>query len=332
MTQPSTTAPSRPHPLWIGTVTLVLFLIWSNSFIALDELLGRGTGAGPLRWWELVMVRFGLVAVCMAAWLLAARARATLALIRRAWPRLLVIAVLTVPGYNFFLLFAQENGVPPAIASLVTAAVPLFMMILGGLFLGERVGLLKITAFAVAAVGMACIAVSKQLGPASFAYPLLVLCALGAPLCWSIYSTVLKPMLRTESPILVLFTCVAAAGLPLLACIDASLWARLGGRGEGGFGLTEWAYLLYLVGPCTLFGFPVWNWLVKHMSASAVGFTVFLNPPFTFASAYLLQGVPPLPLEVVGAAIVLIGVGIVVVGRASGNRTDKSLAADPGSA
>ena len=133
--------------------------------------------------------------------------------------------------------------------------------------------------------------------------------ALGAPLCWAVYSVVVKPMLREESSLVVMFLCVTVMGLPLLAWMGTDLGDRMCGRGPGAFGPRDWGLLLYLIGPCTLFGFPVWNWLVKHLPASTVGFTVFLNPPLTFGFSYLLQGVVPLPLEIAGAVVVLAGVG-----------------------
>ena len=301
---------AHPSAAVLGLVALALFAVWSNAFIAIDELLGRG-GTGPmvLDWWELVVVRFGLVSLCMGIYLAVRHARTSLRLLRREWPRLLLLGFLAVPGYNVFLYFAQQQGVPPAIASLATAATPLYLMILGRIFLHEHIGAAKITGFLVAAVGMVMIASSKDLGPESFAYPLLVLCALGAPLCWAISSVVVKPMLREESPLVVMFLCVTVMGLPLLVWLGTDLGGQLFGSGARALGARDWALLLYLIGPCTLLGFPLWNWLVKHLPASTVGFTVFLNPPLTFGFSYLFQGVAPLPLEVAGTVVVLAGVG-----------------------
>jgi O-acetylserine/cysteine efflux transporter len=300
----------------LGALILILFSVWSNSFIAIDGLLSRGrAGNGALDWWELVVVRYGLTAICMAVYVVGWRARESLRLLRSEWPRLILLGLLAVPAYSISLFYAQKKGVPPAIASLCTATVPLFLMILGGLFLGERIGPAKIVGFAVALTGMVMIAVSKDLGPEALAYPLLVLIALGAPVSWALYSAILKPMMRRESPLLVMFVCMVIVALPLWLGLDASLFDRLRGVGPGALGGREWLLLLYLVGPCTLFGFPLWNWLVKHLPASSVGFTVFLNPPLTFGFAYLFHGAVPLPLEVAGAVVVLAGIAVVLVPR-----------------
>jgi len=310
-------AAKPPHPLVLGALILILFSVWSNSFIAIDGLLGRGrAGGGALDWWELVVVRYGLTAIVMAIYLVGWRARESLRLLRDEWPRLILLGLLAVPAYSVSLFFAQEKGVPPAIASLCTAAVPLFLMILGGLFLHERIGPAKILGFAVALGGMIMIALSRDLGPEALAYPALILIALGAPFSWALYSVILKPVMRRESPLLVMFVAMVIVALPLWLGLDASLFDRLRGVGPGALGGREWWLLLYLVGPCTLFGFPLWNWLVKHIAASTVGFTVFLNPPLTFGFAFLLLGAAPLPLEAAGAVVVLVGIAVVLVPEA----------------
>ena len=78
-----------------------------------------------------------------------------------------------------------------------------------------------------------------------------------------------------------------------------------------------WIALLYLIVPCTVFGNAALGWLVKHLPASSVGFTIFLNPPLTTISKALLAAMLPavfvfriVPLEWLGGAIVLLGMAI----------------------
>jgi drug/metabolite transporter (DMT)-like permease len=51
--------------------------------------------------------------------------------------------------------------------------------------------------------------------------------------------------------------------------------------------------VLYLALPCTVGGFALWTWLLRHLPASTVGFTVFLNPPLTTASKAVLAVLAP---------------------------------------
>ncbi len=301
---------TRPSGWLLAAVTLALFSLWSCAFLGIDRLLVKpGVPGGVFDWWEMIVVRYGLIALCTAAYAFGVRGRESIALLRRHPVRVFVLAAMMVPGYNVFLYYAQQHGVPPAIAALSTAAAPLFMMVLGSTFLGERIGPAKVVGFVVAAVGLVIVASAKDLGPGRASYALLIVIALGAPACWSVYSTVLKPMLVRESPVLVLFVALSLTGLPLWLFVDADLWGR-----ARGLTASQWGIVGYLVVPSAVLAFPLWNWLLKHLPASTVGFTVFLNTPLTFLFAFVLLGTRPSPVDLVGAAVVLTGVGIVVRG------------------
>ena len=71
-----------------------------------------------------------------------------------------------------------------------------------------------------------------------------------------------------------------------------------------------------------MLGFAVWTWLLKHLPASTVGFTVFLNPPLTTTSKFLLASFFPAtflfvisPREWLGGAITLAGLAVAVYTR-----------------
>jgi drug/metabolite transporter (DMT)-like permease len=116
------------------------------------------------------------------------------------------------------------------------------------------------------------------------------------------------------------YLCTATGGLavtPLLAGRAWQQWAHLDLHG--------WAALLYLSVPCTVLGFALWTWLLRHLPASTVGFTVFLNPPLTTTSKFLLATLFPAtfafaigPREWIGGVITLCGLGLAVYTRRIG--------------
>ena len=182
-------------------------------------------------------------------------------MLRRYWRRLLVCSFFAVPGYNVVLYYGQQHGVPAPVASLTTALVPLFVMLLAALFLSERLTRRRLAGFSVAAAGMLLIASAKQ-GSGATAYPLLIAVTALAPLCWSVFSVVSKPVTGRVSPIVWTYLAICLGGLmtlPLLAGEAWQRWASLDGRG--------WAALLYLSIPCTVLGFALWTWLLKPHGA-----------------------------------------------------------------
>ena len=104
--------------------------------------------------------------------------------------------------------------------------------------------------------------------------------------------------------------------MPLLLFIDADLWApHERARRSGHERTVHWAWMAFLVFPCAVAGFPLWNWVLKYLPASTAAFAIFLGPPLTFLFSFLMQGLVPQPLELVGGSIVLGGVGIVIARR-----------------
>lgn len=304
-------AAGGPRPWQIGAWALVLFLVWSNSFIAIGLLLGseeQPPRFGPL---SLTVARFVPLLLLVLPVVLLVWRREALRVARAHWRRLLVCGFLAVPGYSLALYAGQAGGIPPPIASIETSLAPLFLMILGTLFLGEALSRQKLVGFAVAVVGLVLIGLSKPEGSGAHYAGLVALTAL-APLAWAVYSVLTKPVTRTCHPVLWTYLALVFGTLPLLPLVPTSGLPEL--RGLDGLGL---AALLYLSLACTFFGNAAWNWLVKHLPASSVGFTIFLNPPLTTTSKAILAAVFPavfvfrvLPLEWVGGGIVLLGLAV----------------------
>jgi drug/metabolite transporter (DMT)-like permease len=189
----------------------------------------------------------------------------------------------------------------------------MLVLVLAALFLGERVTRRRLVGFAIAFVGMVLISLAKQ-GTGAAAYPILVAITALAPLCWSVYSVISKPLAGQVPPIVWTYLTITVGGLMTFAAVPTSAWARvaaLDGRGWGG--------VLYLSVPCTVLGYALWNWLLRFLPASTVGFTVFLNPPLTTASKWILAAALPAtfaftigPMEWIGGAVTLTGLAIAV--------------------
>jgi O-acetylserine/cysteine efflux transporter len=300
----------------LAVTTLILFVFWSNSFIAIGFLLGADGNAPSFDWVGLTVARFVPAAAICAAWCALFRRTESLRLLRQYPLRLIACGFLAVPGYNLALYYGQEHGVPAPVASLTTALLPFFVMVLAAVFLGEPATLRRFAGFAVGAAGMVLIARSRSTGVTT-AYPFLIAVTALAPLCWSAFSVASKPLAGRVSPVVWTYLVTAIGGamvLPLLPAWAWHDWTRLDRVG--------WGALLYLVIPCTVLGFALWTWLLRHLPASAVGFTVFLNPPLTALSKYLLASWYPETFvfriqtaEWIGGGLTLAGLAIALSSR-----------------
>jgi len=304
---------THPRPWVLAAAALFLFLIWSNSFIAVSFLLGGEGTAARLDWVSLSLARFLPASALCAAYLLLFRRTEALSVLRGHWRRLLICGFFAVPGYHFALGYGQQHGVPAPIASLTTTLVPLFVMTLAALFLNERLTGRRLAGFAVAATGMTIIATAK-LDDAGLDYPLLIAITALAPLSWSCYSVISKPMAGRVSPIVWTYLATTIGSVLQLPVLPGPVWNRLAEM--DGIG---WSAVLYLSIPCTVMGYALWTWLLRHLPATTVGFTVFLNPPLTTASKLALAFLFPATFlftiqlgEWIGGAITLTGMAVAV--------------------
>ena len=297
-------------------------MVWSNSFIAASFLLGGEGRPARFDWIGLSVARFTTVGpVCLVYCLLFRRAE-TLRIVRAYPLRLTTAGLLAVPAYNLSLYYGQQHGVPPPVASLTTALLPLFVMILAAAMLGERLTGRRVAAFFVALSGLAIIALSKGDPRAVAGYGLVLAVTAGAPLSWSLYSILSKPVAGLASPLVWTYLSIGVGSLPLLVLLP---WR--GGPEMLALGADGWTALLYLSILCTLAGYAVWTWLLRHLPASTVGFTVFLNPPLTTLSKLALALLLPAvfvwrmePLEWLGGALSLAGLALALAPRAAARK------------
>ena len=308
---------SGPGRALLVFAAVALFLVWSNSFVAASYLLGGERAPASFDFVGLSVARFAPAGPLCGIYCFAFKRRQSIAILRAHWPRLLAAGLLAVPFYNLSLYFGQQHGVPPPVASLTTALLPLFVLVLAAIFLGERLTARRAVAFGVAMLGLILISQSRSTGTVPGGYGAVLSITALAPLSWSIYSILSKPVSRSVPPLLWTYLCIVVGSVPLLLLMP---WS--GGPQMAELGPAGWAALLYLSLLCTVLGYAVWTWLLRHLPASVVGFAVFLNPPLTTVSKLVLALLWPAtfalrvaPLEWIGGALALAGLALAVLGE-----------------
>jgi O-acetylserine/cysteine efflux transporter len=312
-----TTGPPSVGRAVLFAATLGLFLVWSNTFLAFEVLLAPATGAAPLTWLDLTVARFVPATILCAVWCFGFRRRESMEILRRHPVRLAVAGLLVGPGYGGFMYWGIAQRVSGPVASLLTTCTPLYLTLLGPLLLCERIGRRQAAGLLLGFTGILVVATARtNEGVRPWDVGVMAL----AHLCWSIYTVLTKPVTRTSSPLVWTYLVIVAGGLFL-----APLLPFHGGRAMAALDARGWALLLYLSVVATILGNAMWTWLLRHLPASAVGLTIFLNPPLTTASKWVLAAFFPLtfaftirPQEWLGGALALTGVAIALLSRNGG--------------
>jgi drug/metabolite transporter (DMT)-like permease len=281
-------------PLLVVLVYVTVALCWSGSWTA-----GKlGVGAVPPL--ELSAIRFALAGLLM---LVIARATgASLGLAR--WRLLIVAAFFGIFGYNALVFVGLTLG-PASDGALIVPTLNPVLTVLVATFLGERLTRTKLGGVALATIGAAVVIVSAQSGLA-FSSQRLVgdLLMLGGAACWSVYAMLGSITTRSGSPL----------GVTAVACLMGAAMLFPFGFLEQGYRdvptwpLGAWLDIAYLVVFATTVGFVLFYWAVRRFGAGLASMVSYLVPIFALIQAAFLLDERPTPLQLVGGAVILLGV------------------------
>jgi O-acetylserine/cysteine efflux transporter len=206
-----------------------------------------------------------------------------------------------------FLFAAMDAGMPPGLASLVLQASAPFTVVLAAVWLRERLTLVQGIGVAVAVAGLGIIAAERS-GVSTLLPALLTLCgALG----WA-FGNICSRQARPESPLRLTLWMSVVPPLPMLALsLAVEGPARVGASLATAFtpeAVPALLGLAYTALVATVVGTGIWTTLLKRNPSSRVAPFSMLVPVAGFTSAWLILGDVPEVGDLLGGAVVVLGV------------------------
>src|SRR6478736_9046403 len=171
-----TAAPPRGAPVWAGM--LVLYLVWGSTYLAIS------IAVETLPPFLMAAVRFSLAGLILLAWSVAREGRAFVVPSRREWRDSAIVGALLLGGGMGLVAFGEQT-VPSGIAALLIAMMPVWVAILGGIFLGERLPRLAVLGIAVGFAGVAILVGPSALGGVGALEPIGLVACLLSPVAWA---------------------------------------------------------------------------------------------------------------------------------------------------
>jgi drug/metabolite transporter (DMT)-like permease len=288
----------KARALFIAAMPGLFVLLWSTGFIGAKYGLPY---AEPLTF---LAIRFGLVAVLLAAAGLAMRA---------PWPRdlatighLALTGVLVHAVYLGGVFASIHQGVPAAVSALIVGLQPLLTAALAGPLLGERVRPIQWLGLILGLVGVGLVVETKiELGLGTpFAMGLSGIALLGITAGTLYQKRFGAGMdLRTGNAIQFVAATIAT-GLGALAFESLHVdWTP------------QFAFALgWLVVVLSLGAISLLMVLIREGAASRVASYFYLVPPVTALEAWLLFDERMGPLALGGMALVAVGVALATRG------------------
>lgn len=239
-----------------------------------------------------------------------------LVLLPWAWPvfrrlrarsagRLVAAGLLALVGYNLLVTLGLR-WLPAATAGLLLATEPVWIMLLGRMFLGERVGLRAWLGSGIALAGVAVLAGPGAVtGAAGYRALAGIGLVLAATLAFAAYTIVQRPLSEQfgAAPAAAASTVVGA--LPYLA-----FTGTLAGAGLGHLSPAVWGELAFLALGSTVAGMLLWNVAVLSGGAARVSLLLYLEPVVSVVGAAVFLGERVTAVTICGGAAILGGVAV----------------------
>jgi drug/metabolite transporter (DMT)-like permease len=221
----------------------------------------------------------------------------------RSFGRLLAAGTLGLIGYNLPVTVGLQ-WIPAATAGLLLATEPVWVMILGTIFRGERAARRAWLGSAVALVGVAVLAGPAALAGAGGSRALVgAALVLAGTLAFGAYTIVLRPLSQELGAVAATAASTVVGAIPYLA-----LAGTLSGPRLAHLGASVWAELAFLAFGSTVAGMLLWNRAVLSAGSTRVSLLLYLEPVVSVTGAFALLGERLPPAAIAGGGLILAGV------------------------
>lgn len=283
--------------LW--TALGIVYIVWGSTYLAIRVTVET---MPPL---PTSAARFLIAGLIMAAFVAARGGIAALKPTRAELLGCLVVGVALTAANG--LVATAEQEVPSALAALIYASIPLWVVLLRR-FTRERVPLGTIGAIALGFVGVAVLLRPGEHSDEASALALLAT-VIGAA-TWAT-GTFLSPRvtLPRDAPTAVAWQMLLGGAVLAVAGVVAGQGDEMRPSAFSGDSLLAFAYLVVFG---SLLAFSAFTWILQRMPVSKVTTYAYVNPVVAIALGWLILGEAITPITLVGAAIIVGSVAIVV--------------------
>ena len=297
--------PKQGAPIWLGM--LVLYVVWGSTY------LGIAIAVDTIPPFLMAAARFLLAGAILLAWSIARECRSFVRPSRREWRDSAIVGALLLAGGNGLVAFG-EGTVPSGIAALLVALMPVWVAILGGIFLGDRLPRLAVLGIAVGFAGVAILVGPSAVGGAGALDPLGLAACLLAPIAWAAGSLFASRRAALPSRPLVATGLQMSLGGLVLA-VMAALSGELATFDPAAVTRDSLLAFAYLTVIGSILAFTVYGWMLRAAPLPLVATYAYVNPVVAVILGWLVLGEAIDPRTVLAGAVIVFGVALIITAR-----------------
>jgi drug/metabolite transporter (DMT)-like permease len=277
-------------------------LAYSTAALALAaQWIAAKIGLGAAPPLELSTMRFAIASALFVALALVTRTPLPI----RQWRSVMAAAALGFLGFNSLAFLGLRLTPASDSALIIPTTIPVATALFATL-IRERLTSRKLLGFAVATFGATVVIAGGQQGGTEFSSTRLLgnVLELGSAICWGACLTISALVLRNAS-ILGFVTMASLIGTAMLFPLG---FLEYGYRDVPNWSVQAWMAASFLGVISTVVAFLIFFWAVSRFGPGLAAMVSYLVPIAALTLAFVVLGERPLPLQVVGAIVIVLGV------------------------
>jgi drug/metabolite transporter (DMT)-like permease len=304
MPTPSTASVDR-RAVWLGLA--ILYGVWGSTYLAI------AVAVETLPPFLMAAVRFGLAGLVLLTWVAVRRRESLVRPTRREILDTTIIGALLLGG-GMGLVAWGEQTIPSGITAVVVAMMPVWVAVLGGVFLRERLPRIAGIGIVVGFVGVAILVGPTALGERGALDAAGVLAVLVAPITWSIGSLYASHRARLPGDPLLATGMQMVAGSLVLALM-AVVSGEPGRFEPARISVPSFAAFLYLTVIGSVLAFTTFGWMLRVAPLPLVATYAYVNPVIAVILGAIILAEPIEPRMLLAGAIIVGAVALIVTAR-----------------
>lgn len=318
---PTRPAAAPPHaPVWVGL--LILYVVWGSTY------LGIAIAVDTIPPFLMAAIRFLIAGLVLLAWSVAREGRAFQAPSLRQWRDSTVVGGLLLGGGMGMVAYGEQT-VPSGITALIIAMMPVWVAVLGRIFLRERLPRLAVGGIILGFAGVAILIGPSAFGGTGALEPLALAAILFSPIAWSSGSLFSSHRAKLpKQPLVATGAQMVTGGLVLTVMSLAS--GELGGFRLEAVSTDSVIATAYLTIIGSLLAFTAYAWLLRVAPLPLIATYAYVNPIVAVILGAIVLSEPIEPRTLVAGAVIVVGVAVIVSarGRMTGPRSKTADADD----
>jgi drug/metabolite transporter (DMT)-like permease len=296
---------SKGAPIWLGLLTL--YLVWGSTYLAIS------IAVDTIPPFLMAGVRFLSAGLLLLTWSVARDGRAFVPPTRREWRDSAIVGSLLIGGGMGMVAFGEQT-VPSGITALLIAVMPVWVAVLGRIFLGERLPRLAVVGIVVGFFGVTVLIGPSAFGGVGALEPFGLAAILISPIAWASGSLFASHRARLPGKPLVAAGAQMVVGGVLLLVVGA-VTGELGRLYLNAISTESVIALFYLTVIGSLVAYTTYGWMLRVAPLALVSTYAYVNPVVAVILGFLIAAEAIEPRTVVAGAVIVFAVALIVTAR-----------------